>query len=86
MIDYATVKVGDTLQITGRGAPGFARLGDYVTVEKTNGTNRVDVVHAVTGEKAYFALTCGAERLEPATPRPSVLPAGTPVGEVTTGS
>lgn len=64
MIKFDEVKIGDKLRITGRGAPGFAALGDIVTVERTNGTNRVDVVHDRTGAKAYFALTCGAERLE----------------------
>ena len=65
MIDYATVKPGDKLRIIGMGAPGFARLGELVTVTSTNGTNRCDVMNA-NGESAYFALTCGASRLEPA--------------------
>ena len=67
MIDYAKVKPGDKLRITGMGAPGYAILGDIVTVEACTAENhgRCDVVHDVTGEKAYFALTCGAERLEP---------------------
>ena len=64
MIDYSTIKPGDVLKITGQGAPGFARLGDLVTVETTDGKQRCDVTHNVSGEKAYFALTCGAERLE----------------------
>jgi len=70
MIDYAKVKIGDKLRITGMGAPGFARLGDIVTVKACTSANRgrCDVVHDVTGEEAYFALTCGAERLEPASP------------------
>lgn len=65
MIDYATTKPGDKLRITGMGAPGFAMLGDIVTVVSTNGKNRVDVRHDATGKEAYFALTCGAQRLEP---------------------
>lgn len=65
MIDYGQTKVGDKLRITGIGAPGFAKLGDIVTVEKIS-HNRCDVVHDVTGERVYFALTCGAARLEPA--------------------
>ena len=63
MIDYGKVRVGDRLRITGMGAPGFANLGDVVVVTKV-GANRVDVEH-VDGSSAYFALTCGAQRLEP---------------------
>jgi hypothetical protein len=63
MIDYATTKAGDKLRITGMGAPGFARLGEIVTVTACNGINRCDVVNE-RGESAYFALTCGAQRLE----------------------
>lgn len=63
MIDYAVVKPGDKLRIVGAGAPGFAKLGDIVTVTKCNGVNRVDVARA-DGESAYFALTCGAARLD----------------------
>jgi len=70
MIDYAKVQAGDKLRITGMGAPGFAKLGDIVTVKSCTSENhgRADVVHDETGEEAYFALTCGAERLEPYTP------------------
>lgn len=64
MIDYAQVKPGDKLKIVGAGAPGFAKLGDEVEVTTCNGRNRVDVKRA-DGETAYFALTCGAARLEP---------------------
>jgi hypothetical protein len=64
MIDYGKVKEGDKLRITGMGAPGFAKLGDVVTVKSCNGTNRCDVVNEA-GDSAYFALTCGAQRLEP---------------------
>jgi hypothetical protein len=71
MIDYKTIKVGDKLRIVGIGAPGFAKLGDIVTVEKC-GPNRCDVVHDVTGERVYFALTCGAARLELAEQTPAV--------------
>jgi hypothetical protein len=67
MIDYAAVKVGDKLRITGAGAPGFAKLGDVVTVKSCDGHRRVDVVNEA-GDEAYFALTCGAARLEPYTP------------------
>lgn len=64
MIDFSKTQPGDKLKIVGAGAPGFAKLGDVVTVTKCNGTNRVDVVRE-DGESAYFALTCGAARLEP---------------------
>lgn len=64
MIDFAKVKEGDKLRITGMGAPGFAALGDIVEVVSSNGKNRCDVKRA-DGETAYFALTCGAQRLEP---------------------
>lgn len=64
MIEFDKVKVGDKLKIVGMGAPGFAKLGDVVTVAKT-AERRVDVTHDETGEEAYFALTCGASRLEP---------------------
>jgi len=65
MIRYDEIVAGDRLKIVGMGAPGFAKLGDTVIVVSTNGKNRCDVRHEVTGEEAYFALTCGAERLEP---------------------
>lgn len=63
MIDYGKVKIGDKLKITGQGAPGYAELGDIVTVEAVK-HNRVDVKDK-NGKKAFFALTCGAARLEP---------------------
>jgi hypothetical protein len=65
MIEYSEIKAGDKLRITGAGAPGFAKIGDVVTVTKCNGHNRLDVVNEA-GDEAYFALTCGAARLEPA--------------------
>ena len=67
MIDFKTTCPGDKLRIVGMGAPGFAKLGDVVTVKACDGVRRVDVVHDATGDEAYFALTCGASRLEPAT-------------------
>lgn len=67
MIDFNRVKPGDKLRITGMGAPGFAKLGDIVTVKSCTPDNngRCDVVHDETGQEAFFALTCGAQRLEP---------------------
>lgn len=67
MIDYEQVKPGEKLRIVGMGAPGFAKLGDIVTVLSCFG-RRCDVKHDVTGETAYFALSCGASRLERYTP------------------
>ena len=64
MIDYKKIIAGQKLRIVGAGAPGFAKLGDVVTVKSCNGQNRVDVVND-DGSEAYFALTCGAARLEP---------------------
>lgn len=64
MIDFATTKQGDKLRITGMGAPGFAELGDVVTVTSCNGKNRCEVTHDETSKPAYFVLTCGAQRLE----------------------
>lgn len=63
MIEFDKVKIGDRLKIVGAGAPGFAKLGDVVTVTSV-GDRRVDVQRD-DGTTAYFALTCGAARLEP---------------------
>lgn len=65
MISYSEIKPGDKLRIIGQGAPGFAKLGDIVEVISTDGVRRCDVKRE-DGETAYFALTCGAARLEPA--------------------
>lgn len=67
MIDYGKTNIGDKLRVVGIGAPGFAKLGDVVTVKSVT-HNRCHVVHDATGEEAYFALTCGAARLEPVQP------------------
>lgn len=63
MIDFKTIKAGDKCRIVGMGAPGFAELGDVVTIDRVRDM-RVDVTHTKTGEEAFFALTCGAQRLE----------------------
>lgn len=63
MIKYSEVKIGDVLEITGMGAPGFAKLGDPVTVIRNNYKNKL-YVRNETGEEAFFALTCGAQRLK----------------------
>jgi len=66
MIDYSKVQTGDKLRITGMGAPGFAQLGDIVTVIKCSPDNngRCDVRHDRTKQISCFVLTCGAQRLE----------------------
>ncbi len=63
MIDYATTKPGDKLRITGMGAPGFAELGNTVTVTQCNGQNKLYAKNSA-GDEVFFALTCGAQRLE----------------------
>ena len=65
MIDFNTITVGTKVKVVGMGAPGFAELGEILEItrveknkvyaKKTNGDDQ--------GE-AYFALTCGASRLE----------------------
>lgn len=62
MIDFNTIKPGDKVKVVGMGAPGFASLGDILTI-KSVGDNRVYAVRE-DGEEAFFALTCGASRLE----------------------
>jgi len=62
MINFDDIYIGDECEIVGMGAPGFAELGDIVTVV-TVGENKVDVVNE-KGEEAFFALTCGAQRLQ----------------------
>ena len=64
MINYEDTKAGDKLKIVRMGAKGFADLGDIVTVFSCNGKDRLAVTNDQTGEKAFFALTCGAQRLE----------------------
>ena len=70
MIEFSKIKPGDKLRIVGAGAPGFASLGDIVTVISCNGRNRCDVARS-DGKTAYFALTCGAARLEALPPEES---------------
>jgi len=68
MINFANTKTGDKVKVVGAGAPGFAKLGDILTVTSCNGNNKLYAKNEA-GDEAYFALTCGAARLEPvATP------------------
>lgn len=65
MIDFRSIQVGDKVKVVGMGAPGFASLGDVLTITKVLN----DRVYAATdsGDEAFFALTCGASRLEKVT-------------------
>ena len=62
MIDFETIQVGEKVKVVGMGAPGFAELGDELEITKV----QKDGVYAKRsdGEEAFFALTCGASRLE----------------------
>jgi len=62
MIDFETIKEGDVVKVVGMGAPGFAQLGDELTITRVE-HNQVHAARA-DGVEAYFALTCGASRLE----------------------
>lgn len=62
MIDFKTTKVGDRVRIVGMGAPGFAKLGDLVEITRV-GRDRVWAKND-KGVEVFFALTCGASRLE----------------------
>lgn len=70
MIDYSKTKAGDKLRITGMGAPGYAKLGDIVTVVSCTSENHgcCRVVNEA-GRECEFVLTCGAQRLEPCSPQ-----------------
>jgi hypothetical protein len=62
MIDFKTIQVGDKVKVVGMGAPGFAALGDVLTITQVEPSK----VYAKRedGTEAFFALTCGASRLE----------------------
>jgi len=62
MIDFATIKKGDKVKVVGMGAPGFAELGDVLSITRVE-PNKVYAERG-DGEQAFFALTCGASRLE----------------------
>jgi hypothetical protein len=66
VIDFNSIKVGEKVKVVGMGAPGFAKLGDILEITKVE-PNRVYATRE-DGEEAYFALTCGASRLEKITP------------------
>ena len=62
MIDFNTIEVGDKVKVVGMGAPGFAELGDELEISKVE-KNKV-YAKTEAGDEAFFALTCGASRLE----------------------
>lgn len=62
MIDFKTIRVGDRVRVVGMGAPGFAALGDFLTISRV-AHDRV-WAKSDSGDEAFFALTCGASRLE----------------------
>jgi hypothetical protein len=61
-IEFDKVKQGDKVKVVGAGAPGFAKLGDTLEVTRT-AKDRVWCKRE-DGEEAFFALTCGAARLD----------------------
>ncbi|MCG7931983.1 MAG: hypothetical protein N0E44_18275 [Candidatus Thiodiazotropha lotti] len=65
MIDFKNIQVGDPVKVVGMGAPGFAQLGEQLEITRV----MPDRVYAKkqSGEEAFFALTCGASRLEKVT-------------------
>lgn len=72
VIDFKTIKVGDKVKVVGAGAPGFAKMGDELEIVSV-GAMRVDAKRG-DGETAFFALTCGAARLELVTPNVRLCP------------
>ena len=62
MIDFKEISVGDKVKVVGMGAPGFAGLGEKLEITQSL-PNKVFAKRA-DGKEAYFALTCGASRLE----------------------
>lgn len=69
MIDFKTIQPGAKVEVVGAGAPGFAQLGDTLEITKVE-PNKVWAKHVGDddSEAAYFALSCGAARLELLTP------------------
>lgn len=61
-IQFDKMKIGDKVCVVGAGAPGFAKLGDVLTISRT-AHDRVWCKRE-DGKEAYFALTCGAARLD----------------------
>ncbi len=64
MIDFSTIKTGDKVKVVGMGAPGFAALGDTLEITRVEQPMRRVFAKREDGTEAFFALTCGASRLE----------------------
>lgn len=62
MIDFRTIAVGDKVKVVGEGAPGFAELGDELRITVVQSDRMY--AERPDGKDAFFALTCGAARLE----------------------
>lgn len=62
MIDYSETKLGDVLRIVGRGAPGFAEVGDLVRVVEVHANSIL--AEDRDAKRAEFLYNCGAARLE----------------------
>lgn len=62
MIKFDAIVVGDKVKVVGMGAPGFAALNETLEITRV----LPDRVYAKRsdGNEAFFALTCGASRLE----------------------
>ncbi len=62
MIEFDKIAIGDKVKVVGMGATGFAALGETLEITRV----LKDRVYAKTrdGSEAFFALTCGASRLE----------------------
>lgn len=62
MIDFETIQPGAKVRVVGMGAPGFAKLGETLEITRV-ASDRVWAKRN-DGQEAFFALTCGASRLE----------------------
>ncbi len=62
MIDFESIEIGNKVKVVGMGAPGFAKMGDILEVTKVEENKAY--VKRDDGKEAFFALTCGAARLE----------------------
>jgi hypothetical protein len=62
MIDYRKIKVGDSVEVVGLGAPGYANLGDTLEITYVD-SNSVETKRE-DGETVKFYDPCGAKRLK----------------------
>ena len=62
MINFETIEIGNKVRVVGMGAPGFAELGDELEITKVE--PKKVFAKRKDGKEAFFALTCGASRLE----------------------